>query len=611
MDTNRESATLSATPRAENTPALAQPATALTAPMPPVGGAAVLVSALPRAFGRYLLLREVAAGGMGVVYEAHDPTLDRVVALKMIRGGVFAARDTVARFETEARAAAQLMHTHIIQVHDVGEVDGQHFFTMAFAPGGSLAQHMKEYTGDVKRTVDLVEKVARAVGHAHAKGILHRDLKPGNILLDEQREPLVSDFGLAKFVDDSVELTHTGQRIGTPAYMAPEQAAGHSDRFGPPTDVWALGVVLYQLLTGVRPFAGDSADQLNRQILSSEPQSPRSRRAGIDRALDLVVLKCLEKEPSQRYSSASDLADDLARWQRGEPPLVKPPRWPRRLMRAARRQPLLVAAMLGVVVTMLVLALVWWHDPERRRAAAADVLGQQGRLILIGQTGPPEHAEWRLRGPNDAASTDAEVPYEVRSWSRSLVELWRTPPAQGYCLRGEVWHSDGGSPYGLVGFYVGYSKRVNQRGEPVHCFVALTFNDTFSLSLKDKPQRNSARLAAMHWSVNPAGKLWPKEFPLGPGLPFWPAGPEAEGKPPNYRKVELEVRPAGIKATFDGKVVEIARADLLKRVRDPKDRDNAKGGAVEADYASGEALGLFVQEARVRFRNVVIEALPQ
>src|SRR5262249_22716805 len=160
-------------------------------------------------------------------------------------------------------------------------------------------------------------KVARAVGHAHARGILHRDLKPGNVLLGEGGEPLVSDFGLAKIVDDSAELTHTGQRVGTPAYMAPEQACGQSQRVGPPTDVWALGVILYQLLTGVRPFAGDSGQELTQRILTTEPPSPRSRGSGVDRPLEAVVLKCLDKEPSRRYPNAQALADDLARWQRG------------------------------------------------------------------------------------------------------------------------------------------------------------------------------------------------------------------------------------------------------------------------------------------------------
>src|SRR5438093_1689538 len=182
-----------------------------------------------------------------------------------------------------------------------------------------------------------MEKVARAVAFAHGKGILHRDLKPSNVLLEECGEPMVSDFGLAKFLDASVELTQAGQRMGTPAYMAPEQASGQTDRVGPVSDVWALGVILYELLAGRRPFTATERDELTKQILSTDPPSPRLLRPDLDEALQTVVLKCLAKEPRRRYASAAALADDLARWLRGEPISARPESWPRRAWRRARR----------------------------------------------------------------------------------------------------------------------------------------------------------------------------------------------------------------------------------------------------------------------------------
>jgi serine/threonine-protein kinase len=283
----------------------------VTLPKGPVAG----VPAAVGADGRYVLLAEVASGGMGVVYLGEDRVVGRRVALKMIRAGFFACVQEVERFTREARALALLSHPHVVQVYDFGQSEGRPFFTMQLAPGGTLAGHLDRYRADARAAVALVEKVARGVQHAHQQGILHRDLKPANVLLGGGDEPLVSDFGLVKFLHAEGDgLTQAGPTPGTPAYMAPEQAGGRAEEVGPRTDVWSLGVILYELVAGRRPFEGRTREEVLHRILTTPVPPPRTLRPALDPALEAVLLKCLEKEPGRRYGSAGALAEDLARW---------------------------------------------------------------------------------------------------------------------------------------------------------------------------------------------------------------------------------------------------------------------------------------------------------
>ncbi len=259
--------------------------------------------------GRHEILEEIDRGGMGVVYRARDLVLDRVVALKVIRSGTLASADEVRRFYREAQAAAQLRHPNIVPIYGMGLHERQHCFTMALFPRGSLAQHLADYRRDMRSAVGLVVKVARAVQAAHERGIIHRDLKPGNILLDEHDEPVVSDFGLAKRLEVSPTMTLPAHPIGTPAYMAPEQARCEAATAA--SDIWSLGVILYELLIGRRPFVGDGFEDAMQKILHTDPASPRGLRADLPRDLETIVLTCLEKVPARRYPSAAALADDL------------------------------------------------------------------------------------------------------------------------------------------------------------------------------------------------------------------------------------------------------------------------------------------------------------
>jgi serine/threonine protein kinase/Tfp pilus assembly protein PilF len=271
------------------------------------------------ALGDYELLEEVGRGGQGVVFRARQKSLNRIVALKVIGLGQWATPAHLKRFRLEAEAAASLDHSCIVPIYEVGERDGQCYFSMKFVEGGQLDEVIKHTPLSIRQSVELIAKVARTVHYAHEHGILHRDIKPGNILLDLKGEPHLTDFGLARLVESESTVTRTLEVLGTPSYMAPEQAAGNNTKLTSATDVYGLGAVLYQLLTGHPPFAGGTTYETIKLLLETEPRPPRLWNPKVDRDLSTICLKCLEKEPQRRYSSALALAEDLEHWLRHEP----------------------------------------------------------------------------------------------------------------------------------------------------------------------------------------------------------------------------------------------------------------------------------------------------
>ena len=270
-------------------------------------------------FGDYELLKEVGRGGQGIVYRARQKSLNRTVALKVIGLGNWATEAHVKRFRREAEAAASLEHPGIVPIHDVGERDGSCYFSMKFVEGGQLDEVVRREPMPLRCAVELIVKVARTVHYAHEHGILHRDIKPGNILLDAKGEPHLTDFGLARLVETESTVTHTLEVLGTPSYMAPEQAVGNNSALTAATDVYSLGAVLYQLLTGHPPFAGGTTYETIKLLLDTEPRQPQALNPRIDRDLSTICLKCLEKNPRRRYFSASALSEDLERWLKHEP----------------------------------------------------------------------------------------------------------------------------------------------------------------------------------------------------------------------------------------------------------------------------------------------------
>src|ERR671919_235525 len=292
--------------------------------------------------GKYQIREEIGRGGMGVVYRARQTHSRRTVALKCVLSYHADSRETLARFRRAAEAAASLDHPNILPIYEVSESqDGLPFFSMKFASGGSLLEAAPALRSDPRRAVAIMIKVARAVQHAHEQGILHRDLKPGNILLDGRDEPMVSDFGLAKWLEPTGRLTHTPSIFGTPGYIAPEQVNGSAGHLTAAVDVYGLGAVLFDLLTGRPPFTGEHALKTIQQVTEKPAPKLRTLAPGLDRDLETICAKCLERDPLARYRSAGELAEDLDRWIHGDSIIARPVSPPVHVWRWVRRNPLI------------------------------------------------------------------------------------------------------------------------------------------------------------------------------------------------------------------------------------------------------------------------------
>ncbi len=305
--------------------------------------------------GHYRILEEIGRGGMGVIYRARHAPSRRIVALKRVLNYHSDSRETLARFQREARAAASLDHPNILPIYDVGATDdGLPFFSMKFASGGSLLDSRESFRDSPRRTVQLIATVARAIDHAHSQGILHRDLKPGNILLDARGEPMVSDFGLAKWIEATSDLTRTMTVFGTPGYIAPEQVQSPAENVTPAVDVYSLGAILFELLSGQPPFLGEHALAVIHQASEKTAPKLRSLAPRLDRDLETICARCLERDPAMRYRTAGDLAEDLERWLEDRPIIARPVLPPVRLWRWSRRNPKLA----GSIAACLILAAV-------------------------------------------------------------------------------------------------------------------------------------------------------------------------------------------------------------------------------------------------------------
>ncbi len=338
-----------------------------------------------RYFGDYEIQKEVGRGGMGVVYKARQVSLNRPVALKMIKAGVLADDAELRRFHNEAKAVALLDHPGIVSVYEVGEHDGQCYLSMKLIDGGNLGDQIASFRDNPRAAVTMMIEAAEAVQHAHMRGILHRDLKPANILIDAVGHLHITDFGLAKLMESNVDMTASGAIIGTPAYMSPEQAAGHRGRMSLATDVYGLGAIFYALLTGKSPFGGDNVIETLEAVRNRPPEVPRKRNASIPRDLELICLKCLEKNPADRYPTAGALVDDLRRWAAGEPVSVRAAGIAERVAKWARRKPTLAAAytlgLLSLLFGGLGGAAAWqWRTAARARDVAATAREATGRL---------------------------------------------------------------------------------------------------------------------------------------------------------------------------------------------------------------------------------------
>jgi len=378
-------------------------------------------------FGRYELTERIGRGAMGVVYRARQTDLDRTVALKLITPGRTGVEADVARFYSEARAAARLRHPGIVGVLEVGEVDGQHYIAMDYVAGGSLSDHLRSQTLDSESRLSQaddsvllltapaglwrkpstgnqvepdvaarwVSEIARAVEFLHGHGIVHRDLKPANILLDDDHRPLVTDFGLALVTGDQATVTTRGTIVGTPAYMAPEQATGHVEDLSPRSDIFSLGVMLYELITGHSPFGVNNPLDTLVRVIEVDPEPPTKLEPWLSRELEHICLKCLEKDPRNRYASAGELADDLERYLRRENVRARPAGVVHRLRRWGRRQPVLVTHVVALGLAAVINQVGFWVGGDlanpRVHIGVMSILGSWMVLSIV--------CQWLLRRP--------------------------------------------------------------------------------------------------------------------------------------------------------------------------------------------------------------------
>ena len=405
-----------------------------------------------RYFGDYELLSEIARGGMGVVFKARQVNLNRIVALKMILAGQLAGDEEVQRFHAEAEAAANLDHPGIVPIYEVGDVDGQHYFSMGFVDGDSLADRLTDGPLKPRQAAEVMRKICDAIAYAHENGVIHRDLKPANVLMDVCNQPRVTDFGLAKKVEGGSDLTNTGQVLGTPSYMPPEQAAGNTDEIDARADVYSLGGILYALGTGRPPFQAASPLDTLMQVLEKEPVPPRQLNPAMDEDLQTICLKCLEKNPESRYATSRELVEELDRYLNGEPIIARPIGRAQRAWRWCKRKPaaaglLAVASLLLAVLSIggpllafqqaefaaeqfkLKTDAVAARDEANQRtkeveAARAKVVQEQQRVdgLLYSTSISLAYREWSDGNPDRAQQLLNDCPRERRNWEWHYID---------------------------------------------------------------------------------------------------------------------------------------------------------------------------------------------
>jgi WD40 repeat protein/tRNA A-37 threonylcarbamoyl transferase component Bud32 len=529
----------------------------LTEPFAPAATeSASLVEGKVGRFGDYELLGQIGEGGMGVIYKARQVSLQRLVALKMIRADRLASPSDDGRFRSEAEAAASLDHPHIVPIYEVDEHHGQPFFSMKLIEGDNLAQQLPGLAADLPAGVGLLAVVARAVHYAHQRGLLHRDLKPANILLDAQGRPHITDFGLAKRLgprSGEASLTQQGMIVGTPSYMAPEQATS-TRGVSTAADVYSLGAILYELLTGRPPFRAETPLETIVQLLEQEPVPPRRLNKHVDHDLETICLKCLHKEPAKRYASAELLADDLERWQRGEPIQARPVGLRERGLLWARRRPHLAAlsALLVLALVAGIAGVCWQWQRAEGEYHKASALADTERRTAYTRAIALAYAEWRAGNAGLAEQVLNGCPPELRGWEwhylRRLFRVRQLGTLQG--------HADGVlavafSPDGKHVASAGADAVVTVWDrQTLRAVLALRGHEgavtAVAFSRDGKHLASGAAGTVRIWDVNSGKNLatWQGHEGKVTGLAFDPT-PRAGGPPPAWRLASTGGKPSG------------------------------------------------------------------
>src|SRR5213595_1217366 len=389
------------------------------------------VARMLKDFGDYKLLEEIGRGGQGVVYRARQKSLNRIVALKVIGLAHWATEAHVKRFRLEAEAAASLNHPCIVPIYEVGERDGACYFSMGLVEGGQLDAVAKREPMPIRHAVELIAKLARTVHHAHEHGILHRDIKPGNILLDAKGEPHLTDFGLARLVETESTVTRTMEALGTPSYMAPEQAVGNNASVTSATDIYGLGAVLYQLLTGHALFAGGTTYETVRLVLDTEPRQPRLLNPKVDRDLNTICLKCLDKDPQRRYPSALALAEDIERWLKHEPIRARRTGLVTRGRKWVRRNPSIAVMAAMLLVLAVPLGVMIWKTGSERSTLSNPAPPEKSIAVLpFSNLSKEEENAFFANGVQDEILTDLARVADLKVISRSSVMQYKSGVAR-------------------------------------------------------------------------------------------------------------------------------------------------------------------------------------
>lgn len=570
----------------------------------------------PKVVGPYEILAEVDRGGMGVIYRARHQTIRREVALKMIRAGVHAKPEDRERFETEGAAVARLRHPNVVEIYEFGEAGGLPYFAMEWVDGGSLADRLEGGPLSARAAAELVRTIAYAVESAHGQGIIHRDLKPSNVLLTGDGTPKISDFGLAKFTDETSDgLTPSEMVMGTPSYMAPEQAEGRSGDVGPAADVYALGAILFAALTGEPPFKGSTKIETLRMVREDEPVPPSQLQPGVPVGLEMICLRCLDKAATRRYRSAQALAENLDLWLRsGRPGCVfgRLWRWQRTLRRRWR------IGLMGLVLPLGIFTASLW-DPDRQIRQVQGELKQGRAVALIEETGRPAWFRWRSGQAKSQWSLSADRAFTIHTWGFGLLELLPNTETDRYRFDVEVRHWQSELP-GRVGLFLSHQAYPSE-GADIQFFVQLAFNDVRHESDVPAgfPDRN--RTASKLNAVTILPRIHSEEevppnidFPLSErfGPRFIPAGEGLGG----WHRLSVIVTPEGIEALWDGQPsfrmteAEVAsavesRMGLLRTLypNDPTIQ------ALQPKFLACGGLGLYLSRGSASFRAATVTPL--
>lgn len=565
----------------------------------------------PRIAG-YEFISQIGLGGMGVVYKVRQLNPSRLVALKMVASRHLGNAEAMQRFVKEAQAIANLRHPHIVPLFEVGECERGPYFTMAYVGGGTLADQRERLCEQPREAVRIVAKIARAVQHAHDKDILHRDLKPSNILLDAGDEPLVCDFGLAKLLAEDLEQTPSGNLLGTVGYLSPEQASGRVHEVQRAADIWSLGIILYELLCGRRPFVGNSMPAVLHAIQFDPPTPMQELNPAVHSALERIALKCLQKQPRDRYQSAGEFAQDLEKWLDGEDVTIEladqqPSPRPRWIVNPST----LAAGFVGVATLAAVMAL-WWLtrpmaspvEPQYAQAIPKKELAapsEKTRAIeniqpiqLVGPGAPPKKADWILR-PLEFGIHRSKDDYFVLSASDGLALFELLPRAPTESFRLDAWlRHDAGGEVSMVGLYFGRVP-AKQAGD-----WSLFYSYVFSERGATMGRLQSHAYGVMHGPLPAVSS----RIHLNVNSKF-----EAKPNPPEFRKVAIEVRPSSLKLFWDGDLVaELSRAKIEAFIDAQQQFSEVPLGARPV-LSGNHGLGLVLDSAYVSVKEITLTPL--